>query len=154
MKLIKEYFRKSWSKRAPKSTLVALDSSSSVLVLHESPEELAVVKKYFTTAVGVRVVKKKRPKDSNLNGNMLHLNDFDFYGVPKAVLPELTQNKHFVINLCKEDALSWYWYTRKYALRVDLQGIYENADFTVAGQHTMDEKLATLVKYLKMINHE
>ena len=32
-------------------------------------------------------------------------------------------NQHFILNLCKKDQLGWYWYGRKYALRVDLQGV-------------------------------
>ena len=154
MKLLRRYYRKQLIKAAPTSTNVALNENSSVTVIYSTEEELATVKKYFNRSQGVRLFKEKRHKDQEVNSSVLYLNDLNLRGEPSVALPMMTENKHFVLNLCNDDVLGWYWYARKYALRVDLQGTYNNADFTVDGDHSLEEKLETLVEYLKMINHE
>ena len=154
MKLLRRYYRKQLIKAAPTSTNVALNENSSVTVIYTTEEELATVKKYFNRSQGVRLIKEKRHKDQEVNSSILYLNDLNLRGEPSVALPMMTENKHFVLNLCNDDVLGWYWYARKYALRVDLQGTYNNADFTVDGDHSLEEKLETLVEYLKMINHE
>lgn len=154
MKFLKNHYRKQLIKAAQPSTNVALDEDASVTVIHTKEAELVTVKKYFKRAQGVRLIKEKRLKDQEVNSSLLYQNDLNLRGEPAIALPMMTENKHFVLNLCNDDALGWYWYARKYALRVDLQGTYNNADFTVDGDHSLEEKLETLVKYLKMINHE
>lgn len=153
MKFLKKHYRKQLIKSAPTSTNVALDENASVTVIHSTEGQLATVKKYFKRAQGVRIIKEKRAKEQPINSSKLYLNDLNIKGEPQVALPMMTENKHFVLNLCNEDILGWYWYSRKYALRVDLQGTYNNADFTIDGNNSLDEKLETLVKYLKMINH-
>lgn len=154
MRFLKNYYRKQLIKVAPPSTNIALDEKSSVTVLHNTEAELATVKQYFKRAQGVRLIKEKRLKEQEANSSILYINDLNLKGEPSVALPMMTENKHFVLNLCNDDVLGWYWYARKYALRVDLQGTYNNADFTVDGDHSLEEKLKTLVEYLKMINHE
>ncbi len=154
MKFLKNFYRKQLIKASPTSTNVALDENSSVTVIHNTEAELAVVKQYFKRAQGVRLIKEKRHKDQEVTSSVLYQNDLNLKGEPAVALPMMTENKHFVLNLCNDETLGWYWYARKYALRVDLQGTYNNADFTVDGDHSLEEKLETLVEYLKMINHE
>ena len=154
MRFLKNYYRKQLIKAAPPSTNVALDENAAVTVIHNTEAELVTVKQYFKRAQGVRLIKEKRLKDQELNSSVLFQNDLNLNGEPAVALPMMTENKHFVLNLCNDDVLGWYWYARKYALRVDLQGTYKNADFTVDGDHSLEQKLKTLVEYLKMINHE
>lgn len=154
MTFIKQYFKKNWLKNSESSILSAVDQDSFVTVLYDEPADFELVKRHFKNSRGVRFVAEKRAKDVPMDKTRVHTNDFDFRGTPKEVWSDVTKNKHFIINLCKDDTLAWYWYTRKYALRVDLKGIYQNADFTVAGSHELATKLSTLVEYLKMINHE
>jgi hypothetical protein len=154
MKFLRKYYRNQLVKTLQPSTCVALDTDASVTVIHNTEEELTTVKRFFKRAQGVRWIKEKRLKDQEVNSSVLYLNDLNLKGEPLVSLPMMTENKHFVLNLCDDDVLGWYWYGRKYALRVDLQGTYNNADFTVDGNYSLEEKLETLVEYLKMINHE
>jgi len=154
MKFLRKYYRKQLIAGVQRSTNTALDENASVTVIHNSPAELALVKKYFHRAQGVRFIKEKRHREQPVNSSILYTNDLNLRGEPSVALPMMTENKHFVLNLSNDDVLGWYWYARKYALRVDLQGTYNNADFTVDGNHALEEKLETLVGYLKMINHE
>jgi hypothetical protein len=154
MKFLKNHYRKQLIKAAQPSTNVALDTNASVTVIHRTEEELDTVKRYFKRAQGVRWVKEKRSKEQAVNSSVLYLNDINLRGEPAIALPMMTENKHFILNLCNDDVLGWYWYARKYALRVDLQGTYEDTDFTVPGNHSLEDKLETLVNYLKIINHE
>ncbi|MEL0175995.1 MAG: hypothetical protein VW851_05530 [Cryomorphaceae bacterium] len=154
MKFLKNHYRRQLIKAAQPSTNVALDTNASVTVIHSTEEELATVKRYFKRAQGVRWVKEKRSKEQAVNSSVLYLNDINLRGEPAIALPMMTENKHFILNLCNDDVLGWYWYARKYALRVDLQVTYEDTDFTVPGNHSLEDKLETLVNYLKIINHE
>ena len=153
MKLIKRYHRRQLVKRSKGSTNTPLDENSAVTVLYSKEKEFNTVKKYFTRAQGVRLLEEKRSKEQPPNSSILYKNDLNLKGEPVIPLPMMKANQHFILNLCKKDHLGWYWYGRKYALRVDLQGVYENADFSIDCKHDLEDKMKTLVKYLKMINH-
>ena len=153
MKFIKRYHRRQLVRRSKGSTNRPLDENSAVTVLYSKEKEFNTVKKYFTRAQGVRLLEEKRSKEQPPNSSILYKNDLNLKGEPVIPLHMMKEDQHFILNLCKKDHLSWYWYGRKYALRVDLQGIYENADFSIDGKHDLEDKMKTLVKYLKMINH-
>ena len=156
MRFLKNHYRKQLIKAAQPSTNVALDTNASVTVIHSTEEELATVKRYFKRAQGVRWIKEKRSKEQAVNSSVLYLNDINLRGEPAIALPMMTENKQQPVYVFFQelDVLGWYWYARKYALRVDLQGTYEDTDFTVPGNHSLEDKLETLVNYLKIINHE
>ena len=153
MKFIKRYHRKQLVRASKASSNRPLDENSAVTVLYGEEIEFTTVKKYFSRAQGVRLLDEKRSKEQPPNSSVLYKNDLNLKGEPVIPLPMMTEERHFILNLCQKDDLGWYWYGRNYALRVDLQGVYENADFRIDGKHDLEEKMKTLVKYLKMINH-
>ncbi|MAZ96767.1 MAG: hypothetical protein CMP53_04515 [Flavobacteriales bacterium] len=153
MKFIRRYYKNQLVKHSKPSSKRPLDTNSSVTVLHSNEMELAAVKKFFNRAQGVRFIGEKRSKEHPPKSNIIYKNDLNVKGEPVIPLPMMTEDKHFILNLCEKKYLGWYWYSRNYALRVDLQGVYEDADFSIDGKHDLEDKMNTLVKYLKMINH-
>ena len=120
MKFIKRYHRRQLVRRSKGSTNRPLDENSAVTVLYSKEKEFNTVKKYFTRAQGVRLLEEKRSKEQPPNSSILYKNDLNLKGEPVIPLPMMKANQHFILNLCKKDHLGWYWYGRKYALRVDL----------------------------------
>jgi len=151
---MKKIYKRRIERAAEKSTFVPLDRAADVTVLYDEIDELQQIKKVFPNAVGITSIASKRKKEVQPDANQLYRNDFNWKGIPKFLVKDRNLDHSMIINISAHQKLFWYWYARKYALRVDLRGIYDNSDFTVAGVHNLAVKLKTLVNFLKMINHD
>lgn len=151
---MKKIYRRRIEREAEKSSFVPLDLAADVTVLYDDINELQQIKKVFPNVNGITSIESKRKKDVQPDANQLYRNDFNWKGIPKFLVEDQNSDHSMIINISSHQKLFWYWYARKYALRVDLRGTYDNSDFTVAGTHNLAVKLETLVNFLKMINHD
>ena len=151
---MKKISKRRLEREAENSTFVPLDHHADVTVLYDDIDELQQIIKVFPNAIGITSSESKRNKDVQPNANHLYRNDFNWKGHPKFLVNDRGTENHMIINMSAHQKLLWYWYARKYALRVDLRGTYDNSDFTVAGTHNLAVKLETLVNFLKLINHD
>ena len=151
---MKKIYQRRIEREAEKSTFVPLDRNADVTVLYDDIDGLRQIKKVFPNAVGITSIEAKRKKEVQPDANKLYRNDFNWKGIPRFFVNDQNSDHSMIINISAHQKLFWYWYARKYGLRVDLRGTYDNSDFTVAGTHNLAVKLETLVNFLNMINHD
>ena len=94
----------------------------------------------------------RRPKGEILKTYHLYKDDISLRCEPKRFIPDPGDN-HIILNLENDSPnLTWYWYERSYDIRVDLCGIYENADLSITNPNiSLKEQLAMLKNMLKVM---
>jgi hypothetical protein len=123
-------------------------------VLTQDLQIIDQVKKYFPKTNYVYYEDMKRPKGEMVKTSHLYKDDIALNGTPKRTIPEPEKN-HILLNLePKSSFLTWYWCTRSYDFRVDLRGVYDNADIEIGNSdrlENLDQNLETLVKTLSVL---
>jgi hypothetical protein len=131
------------------------EGSVHIFVLTNDDEVFASVERFFPSYSGVLIEHMRRPKGEEVKTTHLYTNDFSLWGEPKYKVPEPPLKNAIVLNTERNNPfLTWYWCNRQYDYRVDLHGIYDNADITITGAHSLEEKLGFLKQTLERINHE
>ena len=69
-------------------------------------------------------------------------------------LPEVSVSNHIVINVSSSTEVAWYWYARSYEFRIDMMGVYPDADLSIVGENALKEKIETMRSYLNKMSHE
>ena len=154
MRFLKDYFRNRGLRSISKSTKRPLTAQPFVTLLCDDDSQLELLKESFSKVQAVYAKDERRLKDKPVNSAVMYTNDFSWQGEPIIALPEMSETNHIIINTSKKLDLAWYWYARSYELRIDMMGIYEDADMSIVGANTLREKMETLRSYLNKISHE
>ena len=152
MRQIKEFFWRRGLKQALPSRHLLRTSDPKVTVLTSNHALVEVVKEYFTAVDFIYFENMRRPKGEILKTYHLYKDDISLRGEPKRFIPDPGDN-HIILNLENDSPnLTWYWYARSYDIRVDLCGIYENADLSIKNPNiSLKEQLAMLKNMLKVM---
>ena len=153
MRRIQQYFLKKGLQRAKPSSKGLKNNDPKITVLTRNLVEVEVVKNHFKHVDFVFYDDVKRPKDYPTKTSHLFKDDFDYRGIPKRTIPE-PEGNHLLLNLePNPPILTWYWYARSYDFKVDLCGVYEDADIQIGtgSTDTLSNKLDTLQKTLNAI---
>jgi len=153
MRRIQQYFLKKGLQHAQPSAKGLKNNDPKITVLTRNMVEVEEVKKYFTRVDFVFYEDLKRPKGYPTKTSHLYKDDFDYRGIPKRTIPE-PEGNHLLLNLePNPPILTWYWYARSYDFKVDLCGLYEDADIQIGpgSSDTLSNKLDTLQKTLNVI---
>ena len=150
MRRIKEFYWRRGLRNAVPSKCQLKSATPKVTVLTSNLDLVAVVKEHFSAVDFVYFEDMKRPKGEV--AKTLYRDDFNFKGEPKRVIPEPGDN-HLLLNLEQNTAnLTWYWYARRYDIRVDLCGTYDNADLSIAHANvSLKEQLEMLKNMLNVM---
>jgi hypothetical protein len=152
MRWIKEFYWRRGLRNAANSKRLLKNAAPKVTVLTGDIDLIALVKEHFTAVDFVYYEDMKRPKGEVVKTSHLYSDDLNLKGIPKRLIPE-PGNNHILLNLEQKPAnLTWYWYSRSYDIRVDLCGIYNNADLSITNPNvSLKEQLEVLKNMLKVM---
>ena len=154
MRFIRDYYRQRGLRSIETSTKGPLTSQPFVTLLCDNDAQFEVLKGSFSKLQGVYTKNEIRLKENAVNSTVMYTNDFSWKGVPLVPLPEVSVVNHIIINTSVNVDLAWYWYARSYEFRIDMMGVYDDADLSIVGTNTLPEKIDTLRSYLNKISHE
>ena len=152
MRPIKEFYWRRGLNNAASSKHLLINDNPKVTVLTTNQDLLSLVKKYFSQVDFVYFEDLKRPRQEMIKTFHLYRDDFNFKGEPKRFIPE-PGNNHILLNLEQNPAnLSWYWYARRYDIKVDLSGTYDDADLSITNPNlSLENQLVMLKDMLKVM---
>lgn len=154
MRFIKDYYRQRGLRSMQLSTKRPVTAQPFVTLLCDNDLQFELLKESFTKLQGVYTKNEVRLKDKAVNSAVMFTNDFSWKGVPIMPLPEVSVSNHIVINVSSSTELAWYWYARSYEFRIDMMGVYPDADLSIVGENALEEKIETMRSYLNKMSHE